>query len=74
VEKGGITVLPRETWMTDYYEPMERLLAVKSQEWAAHPQGLAVIAQARQEIDLYRTYSGYYGYAFFVMQRPERRP
>jgi SAM-dependent methyltransferase len=79
IERLGYTlegwfVLPRETWTVDYYEPMEQLLAVKEQEWASHPQGLAVIAQARQEIDLYRTYSDYYGYAFFVMQRPERRP
>lgn len=79
IERLGYTlegwfVLPRETWTVDYYEPTEQLLAVKEQEWASHPQGLAVIAQARQEIDLYRTYSDCYGYAFFVMQRPERRP
>jgi SAM-dependent methyltransferase len=69
VSKGHF-VLPRNTWTIDYYDPMEILLAEKSKEWAGIPQGLEVIEEARLEIELYRKYSDYYGYAFFIMQRP----
>jgi len=58
----------------DYYDPMESLLAGKAKEWADIPQGLAVIEEARHEIGLYRKYSSYYGYAFFVMRRPVEQP
>lgn len=68
--REGHFVLPRNTWTTDYYDPMEILLAGKSKEWAGIPQGLEVIEEARHEIGLYREYSDYYGYAFFVMRRP----
>lgn len=69
VSKGHF-VLPQTTWTIDYYDPMEILLAEKSKEWAGIPQGLEVIEDARHEIELYRKYSDYYGYAFFIMQRP----
>lgn len=67
-------VLPKNAWTVDYYEPMERLLVEKSKDWEGIPQGLSVIEEARQEIELYRKYSDYYGYAFFVMRRPEGQP
>lgn len=67
----GHFVLPERDWTVDYYDPMETLLARKSKEWAGIQEGLAVIGEARHEIGLYRKYSKYYGYAFFVMRRPE---
>lgn len=66
----GHFVLPQNTWTTDYYDPMEILVAEKSKEWAGIPQGLEVIEEARHEIEIYRKYSDHYGYAFFVMKRP----
>lgn len=66
----GHFVLPESAWTADYYDPMEDLLAGKSKEWEGVPEGLAVIEEARHEIELYRKYSAYYGYAFFVMRRP----
>jgi SAM-dependent methyltransferase len=66
----GHFVLPQNTWTIDYYDPMEILLAEKSKEWANIPRGLEVIEEARHEIELYREYLDYYGYAFFVMKRP----
>lgn len=69
-EEEGHFVLPEKAWTADYYEPMERLLAEKSRAWEGVAQGLAVIEEARNEIELYQKYSDYYGYAFFVMRRP----
>jgi len=68
--REGHFVLPESAWTADYYDPMESLLAGKSKEWQGIPEGLAVIAEARYEIELYRKYPDYYGYAFFVVRRP----
>lgn len=66
----GWFVLPELDWTANYYEPMERLLVQKSEEWQGIPQALAVLENARHEVSLYQQYSDYYGYAFFVMRRP----
>lgn len=68
----GNFVLPESDWTTDYYDPMERLLPQKAQEWTGGPdevKGLAVIDEARREIAMYRQNSAWYGYACFVMKR-----
>jgi hypothetical protein len=49
---------------------MATLIAEKELEWAGNTEALAVVDAARSEIEIYRRYSDYYGYAFFVMSRP----
>lgn len=66
----GHFVLPQKAWTDEYYDPMEDLLAEKAKEWAAVPEALAVVDEARNEIEIYRKYADYFGYAFFVMSRP----
>jgi ubiquinone/menaquinone biosynthesis C-methylase UbiE len=66
----GYFVLPDSAWTVDYYDPMETLVAEKEKEWTDIPEALEVIAEARHEIDMFRRYASYYGYAFFVMSRP----
>jgi len=66
----GHFVLPANTWRVDYYDPMEKLVAVKSKEWAGIPEGMAVVEEARHEIEMHRQFAEYYSYAFFVMRRP----
>ncbi len=69
-ELVGNFVLPESTWLTDYYDPMERLVAKKATEWASIPEALEVLAEAKHEIGIFRKYSVHFGYAFFVMRRP----
>lgn len=69
-QQVGHFVLPESTWSVDYYDPMEGLIAKKAEEWASIPEALEVIDEARSEIDIFRKYSSYFGYAFFVMRRP----
>jgi SAM-dependent methyltransferase len=66
----GHFVLPEDTWTTDYYAPMEGLINQREREWAGITEALEVIEEAKNEIRLFRQYSSYYGYAFFVMRRP----
>ena len=69
-EQMGHFVLPATAWTADYYDPMEKLLTEKRVEWVGNPDATAVLEEAQSEIDVFREYSGYYSYAFFVMRRP----
>lgn len=69
-KQTGHFVLPETTWTAEYYDPMEKLVAKKRTEWAGNPEALAVLEEAQQEIEVFRKYSSYYSYGFFVMRRP----
>jgi SAM-dependent methyltransferase len=65
----GHFTLPDSSWWTGYYIPLEARLA----EFERHHQGDASARQIsdmeRREIALFRKYSRYYGYVFYVMRR-----
>lgn len=69
-EQTGHFVLPETAWSSQYYDPMEARIAEKAEEWADSPEAVAVLEEARSEIAIFREYSHYYGYGFFVMRRP----
>jgi SAM-dependent methyltransferase len=69
-KREGHFVLPVSAWTVEYYDPIESLLVEKSKEWEGILEGLEVIEEARHEIEIFRKYSSYFGYAFFVMRRP----
>lgn len=74
IEKTGYRLvghftLPPSAWWTDYYEPLERRLSLFEDRYRDNPDVMAVVEMERREIDLYRRYSDYYGYVFYVMQR-----
>ena len=69
-EQTGHFVLPKTAWTADYYDPMEKLIAQKSKDWAGNPDAMAVLEEAQNEIEIFREYSDYYSYVFFVMRRP----
>ncbi|MCG8671952.1 MAG: class I SAM-dependent methyltransferase [Pseudomonadales bacterium] len=64
-------VLPDDTWIAEYYAPMEDLIARKEKEWSAIPEAMEVLKEAVNEIEFFRKYSSYYGYVFFVMRYPD---
>lgn len=66
----GHFILPDSAWTAEYYDPMERLISEKAEKWADIPAAWEVIKEARDEIEIFRNYSSYFGYAFFVVQRP----
>ena len=63
----GDFVLPEEAWWEHYYSPMEVRLAELGARHAGDSVAESVLAECRQEIELYRNYSAFYGYGFFVM-------
>ena len=65
----GQFILPETAWW-NYYQPLESRLNRLQEKYREQPQALAVLAQEQREMDLYRRYGDWYGYSFFVMQKP----
>lgn len=62
-------VLPESAWWDDYYRPMQARLDELTRVHAEDPTALAVLEAHREEIAIYREYSAFYGYVFFVLER-----
>jgi len=58
--------LAASDWWHHYYTPMEQRLARLRRTYSDDPEILAVVELHQREIDLYREYSAYYGYVFYV--------
>jgi ubiquinone/menaquinone biosynthesis C-methylase UbiE len=61
-------VLPGSAWTDQYYDPMERRIAEKENAWSGIPEAEAVLSEAKNEISVFRKYSDYFSYAFFIMR------
>ena len=65
-EAVGHFMLPRWAWWDDYYEPLERNMATFRARHRGRPEAQELADQTQREIDVWKAYSDYYGYAFFV--------
>ncbi len=61
--------LPETAWWDEYYRPLEKRLGAVERRYQHSKVAMDVIAMERLEIEMFRKYSAYYGYAFYVMQR-----
>jgi ubiquinone/menaquinone biosynthesis C-methylase UbiE len=74
VRKAGYTpivslTIPESGWWDEYYTPLENRIALLRDKYSDDPDALAVLDDTQYEIDLYRKYSGSYGYVFYLMQK-----
>ncbi len=69
----GDFALPDAAWWDDYYGPMEKRLAELMPKHAGDPVAASVLAENRDEMELHRKYSRYYGYVFLVMRPASRQ-
>jgi SAM-dependent methyltransferase len=68
-ENIGHFFLPASSWTDEYYKPLQGRVSEHEQAWQGIPEAESVLAEARHEIAMFRKYSQYYGYAFFVMRK-----
>ena len=61
-------VLPPEAWWA-YYDPLQARVNALRDKYRSDPDGAMVLVEGQNEIDVYREYSGYFGYAFFVAKK-----
>ena len=62
-------VLPTEAWWDNYYIHIENKLSLLKTKYQNEAEALEVIAIEEVETDLFRKYSDYYGYVFYIMQK-----
>lgn len=60
--------LPPSAWWNDYYDPIERKLVALREKYKDDREALLAIEAEQVEIDIYRKYSDFYGYVFYVMR------
>jgi hypothetical protein len=66
--EAGHFVLPESAWWEDYYTPLEQRIRILAEKYRDNEETLAFLRSSQREIDLYRKYSEWYGYVFYVMQ------
>lgn len=59
--------LPESAWW-DYYRAIEKRVILMKEKYKNNSCALDVLETEMREIDLYRSYSDYYGYVFFIAQ------
>lgn len=74
IERAGYAALlthflPAAAWFADYYDPLERRIDELSKKYANDREARVTLADAREEISLFRRFSDAYGYVFYAMQR-----
>ncbi|MEA5512821.1 hypothetical protein [Nodularia sp. UHCC 0506] len=62
-------VLPKSAWWNHYYQPLEEKLQGLRKRYQDDTEALEVINMEQSEIDLYRKYSEYYSYVFYIVQK-----
>ncbi len=58
--------LPAQAWWSNYYDPLSARL--EAHAGSSSPTLQEAIAETRQEMDLFRAYSAFYGYTFYALQ------
>ncbi|MCX6662057.1 MAG: class I SAM-dependent methyltransferase [Euryarchaeota archaeon] len=61
--------LPKSSWIDAYYVPMQKSINELKKKYHDNATALRVFAACEKEIMIYNTYSDYFGYEFFIMQK-----
>ena len=61
--------LPESAWRDSYYGPLEERVRTLRARYPGDPERIEMLDSIQEEIDLYREYSSYYGYVFYLMRR-----
>ena len=64
----GSFVLPEKSWWDNYYTPIEKKLPSIKARYKNDEESLQFLALEETEIEMFRKYSKYYGYVFYILQ------
>ncbi|MEW9054018.1 MAG: class I SAM-dependent methyltransferase [Neobacillus sp.] len=62
-------VLPEEGWWEHYYNPLEKKISQLRGKYHQNSEALKSLDEFQKEVDLYRQYSDYYGYVFYILRK-----
>lgn len=63
----GHFILPESAWWR-YYSPLEEKISQLRLKYKDLPEALAILEDHQREIDVFRRYSEYYGFVFYIAQ------
>jgi SAM-dependent methyltransferase len=69
----GHFILPDSSWWNDYYTPLEERIAKLQEKYRDDEEAMALLRESQRESDLHKIYSKWYGYVFYVMQKPPEK-
>jgi SAM-dependent methyltransferase len=61
--------LPVRAWIAPFYSPMEKTILRLGRKYREDARAQHLLEIWRREIDIYRRYSDWFGYEFFIMHR-----
>jgi len=61
--------LPKSAWLDNFYSPMEEVIKPLKKKYTGNEVALRVFEDVQNEINLYKKYSDFFGYEFFIMQK-----
>ena len=61
--------LPNSSWLDHFYLPMEKELTRLIRKYDGNEIALGIFEEIKNEINLYKKFSDFYGYEFFIMQK-----
>ncbi len=64
----GYFTLPESDWWNEYYQPMTARIETLRLQFSDSPEAQAVLDASFAEIEMYRQYSEWYGYVFYLGQ------
>jgi ubiquinone/menaquinone biosynthesis C-methylase UbiE len=64
----GHFILPETSWWGYYYHPMEKRIKLLRHKYKGDAAANKQLDENQQEIEMYRRYSPWYGYVFYLMQ------
>jgi ubiquinone/menaquinone biosynthesis C-methylase UbiE len=73
IDKAGYQIInsfvqPESDWL-NYYNPLEKKVAALREKYRTNIEATQFLDLTQTEIDLYKKYSKYYGYVFYLMQK-----
>ncbi len=61
-------IIPESGWWDEYYTPLENRIAFLRKKYQGNIEANKALDQELEEIFLYKKYSKYYGYVFYIIQ------
>lgn len=63
--------LPDSDWTENYYKPLQENIYDFSAKYSTNQKAQDIAEDSQLEIDIFKKYSNFYGYVFYILQKPE---
>ena len=65
----GHFLIPEHAWWDNYYTPLKDRVKILREKYKGDEEAKQLLDATSYEMDLYKNYSDYYGYVFYIMKK-----